>query len=464
MGRKDESTETYDTIKLPANDQAERACLSAIMLNPASVVDLQAKLSSNDFHNERHKIIYSAMITTFNRHSNCDPIAVIEECKKSKFWTDDLSDYIVDMMSGVPVIANLDYYATTVLEKSRLRQLVKACSAIIGDCEKQIDTADEILNGAGEKVFAIAQNRFGGGLYKIGDKIKENLDRLEKRNRSDGYDGIRSGYSELDDLTRGMSGGSFHVLAARPSVGKSALAMNIALNAALKEGAKVALFSLEMSDQEIFERMIASLSRVFLAKVKNGDFSDQRDQMRITGACTELMNSAISINEKTDISAVDVRVECRAMKMRHGLDLIIIDYLQLMRCHGDLRGQSKATEVGIITRYLKVVARELNVPILLLSQLSREVEKREGKRPVLSDLRDSGAIEQDADVVMFLYDESAPVAGKIHNPSGISEIELIVAKNRNGATGNCKLRFDKRVQKFDEMFEHSDKDRVTGGY
>ena len=428
----------------PQSLDAERALLGAIMLKPDSIHEVTDIVSADSFYVERHRIIYRAMTDLAADGSPIDLLSVANRLKEmNEMERAGGNSYLAELVSAVPTSANLKYYAEIVQKKAIMRGVIEAASAIgeIGydeskDIEEIVDQAEKRL---GEVTSSPTMRKF----VSIGDELKEAWERFDTLHKGDHeMRGVPTGFAGLDHLLAGFQRSDLIILAARPSVGKTALALDIARQTAIKYGTPVGIFSLEMSSQQLVDRMLASEARVDAWKLRTGKIDTDDEFERIRDAMGRLAKAPIYIDDQPATNALAMRSVARRLKRENGIGLIIVDYLQLMTATGSRQSDSMVQQVTEISRSLKTLARELEVPVLALSQLSRAIEQRRG-RPRLSDLRDSGSIEQDADVVMFIHNEDRY---KEEGEEKSNTVEVLIEKHRNGPTGKIDLYFDaKRV-------------------
>ena len=434
----------------PQNIEAEKCVLGSILLESKSILEIIEKLEPDDFYLETHRIIYKTMVTLFNRSQPQDIIAVTNALRDSNRLEDVGSlAYVASFTDIVPMPSNTSHYINIILEKSILRQLISASSQINAGCYEKQGNVSNILDEAESAIFAISNSRSKSAYKSVNEFVKISIEKVEELSKNnDPITGVPTGFESFDALTAGLQPANLIIIAARPSMGKTALAMNIAQNAAIKSKIPVGVFSLEMSGNELAMRMLCSVGHVDLRKVRSGQLNSESDWERLVRAINMLQSAPIYIDETPAISILELRAKARRMKIEHNIGLVIVDYLQLMR--GPQHVQTREQEVSEISRSLKALAKEIDVPVIALSQLNRAMETRKNnKRPQLSDLRDSGAIEQDADVVCFIHRE------EIENPDpnfpkrGISE--LIIGKQRNGPTGSVRLTFLKEYTSFENL-------------
>lgn len=429
----------------PHNEEAERSALGAVMLNKEVLLDVTEEVKPEDFYNESHREIFDAIMNLYRENTAVDMLTVCEELNRRK--TLDMVGgraYIATLTAEVPSTANAGEYAKIVSEKAMLRRLITAAEDITIKGYDDKMAAEELLDYAEGDIFRIAQKRQRNDYAKIQDVLMKNLRIIDQavQNKGQGI-GLPTGFKQLDEKTSGLQPSDLIIVAARPGMGKTAFALNIAQQSAVKAGASVLIFSLEMSQEQLGQRLIAMQARVESEKLKKGTL-DLKDWDRINFALNELNNTKIVIDDTPGISIMEMRNKCRRLKAEQGLDLIVVDYLQLMTFDG--RADSRQQEISALSRHLKLLAREMNCPVIVLSQLSRAPELRQDKRPMLSDLRESGSIEQDADIVMFLYRDD--YYNENTEKPGVCEINI--AKHRSGPTDRIDLTWVARYTKFSD--------------
>ncbi len=433
----------------PHNVQAEQSVLGSMILDKDAIITATEILDSEDFYKEANKEIYEAIIELYDRNEPVDLITLSEELKKR----DTLEaiggvTYLADLSDAVSTTANAKYYCEIVEEKSILRKLIKACNEIIGDGYKDEKEINSIIDNAEKKIFDITQKKSHEGFSEIKSVLLDSFHKIEEMAESEGgITGIPTGFLDLDNKTSGLQKSDLILVAARPSMGKTALGINIIQNAALKHGCSAAVFSLEMSKNQLVQRMLSSESHIEVQKIRNGDLTED-EWPKLVRSMGPLSESKIFIDDTPGIGLNEMRAKCRRLKIEHGLDIILIDYLQLMS--GDGRTENRQQEISAISRGLKGLAREMDCPVIALSQLSRAPELRADHRPIMSDLRESGAIEQDADVIMMLYRD------EYYNPDTEKKNigEIIITKQRNGPTGTIELVWMGKYTKFLNMEKH----------
>ena len=429
----------------PHNEEAERSVLGAVMLNKDILSEVLEEVSADDFYNESHREIFRAIWELYKENTAVDMLTVCEELKKRKAL--DMAGgraYIATLAAEVPSTANAVEYAKIVAEKATLRQMIRTSEDIT---EKGYDAkmdAGEILDYAESGIFKIAQKRQKNDYAKIQDVLLTNIKIIDQAAQNkDKIVGIPTGFKDLDEKTSGLQRSDLIIVAARPAMGKTAFALNIAQQSAVKAGSSVIIFSLEMSKEQLGQRLLAMQARVEMQKLKQGDL-DRKDWDRITMALDELNNTKIVIDDTPGISIMEMRNKCRRLKADQGLDLIVVDYLQLMSMQG--KTDNRQQEISTISRNLKLLAREMDCPVIVLSQLSRAPEQRQDHRPILSDLRESGSIEQDADIVIFLYRDD--YYNENTDKPGVCEVNI--AKHRSGPTDKVELTWVSRYTKFSD--------------
>lgn len=424
---------------MPNNIEAEQAVLGCNLIDVDVAINIMTKLRTADFYSEAHKTIFEAMQNVYVSNNPIDFVTLTDELERmGSMESVGGIDYIATLTNIVPSAANYMHYVDIVKRDSVLRELIRASQSIIEKCYENADK-DEVLGFAEKCVFDIAQKEELSSLAAMSDAVGNVIEKLDQIARDKGsLRGIPTGFRDLDRLTNGLQNSDLILLAARPGVGKTSFAMNIVNHAALEEGKVCAIFSLEMPKEQIAQRSMFSISGVDMAKGLRGDMNKEEFKA-VWAAGKKLSEAKIFIDDSSASTPVDILQKCRRLKREHGLDLLMIDYLQLMNGMSKNKDGNRQLEISELTRNLKIAARELNVPIILLSQLSRAVEARKDHRPMLSDLRESGSIEQDADIVMFLYNPEKYNDVISKDEPGVCE--LIVAKHRNGAIDTIKLRW-----------------------
>ncbi|HEX4799397.1 MAG TPA: replicative DNA helicase [Candidatus Paceibacterota bacterium] len=439
-------------LRIPPHDiDAERALLGALILKPETMHDISVTVYPESFYADKHREIYRAILETFMKGDPIDILSITTRLKhKDLLERAGGASYITDLVESVPAASNALYYADLVQSKSVLRGLIYAADEIAEMGYSNPENIDEAMDVAEKKIFHVTNAPTTHKFKTIGSSLSEAWERFEKLSSQE-YEqrGVPSGFGALDNLLAGFQRSDLVILAARPSMGKTTFALDIARNAAVLHGAHVGIFSLEMSDQQLVDRMLAAEAGVDSWKLRTGKLSTDQEFEAVQSAMAKLSEAPIHIDDQPGTNILKMRSSARRLKNEHGLDLLIVDYLQLMQPTASKASDSMVQQVTEISRSLKILARELDVPIIALSQLSRAVEQRGGK-PRLSDLRDSGSIEQDADVVMFIHRED-----KINKESERPNIaEILVEKHRNGPVGSAELYFDGKHVRFLNLDTH----------
>lgn len=430
----------------PHNIEAEQAVLGAIFLEPSAVTTASEVLIPEDFYRTSHQLIFAVMMDLAGRGEPVDVVTVTAGLQNEKRLEEAGGvSYLAELADSAPTAANIEYYCGIVEEKSLLRRLIRTATSIVSDGYSREDDIDTILDDAEKNILDVAQRKRVSEFRPIKDILMETYDNIEMlQNRKGDITGTPTGFIELDRMTAGFQKSDFIIVAARPSVGKTAFALNIAQNVATRTEANVAIFSLEMGAQQLAMRMLCAEGNIDAQKLRTGRLEEE-DWQKLTMAMGSLSRAGIYIDDTPGIRVNDIRTKCRRLKQEKGLDMVVIDYLQLiLGTGGQRRSENRQQEVSEISRTLKAMARELDVPVIALSQLSRSVEARQDKRPMMSDIRESGSIEQDADIVAFLYRDD--YYDKESDKQNI--IEIIIAKQRNGPVGTVELAFIKEYNKF----------------
>jgi len=439
-----------DRLNLPPNSvQAEQALLGGLMLDKSGWDRVADRVNENDFYRPDHRLIFDAIRTLSERNEPCDAVT-LSEYLDSHGELDNAGGlgYLGSLVKDTPSAANVADYARIIHDRGLLRSLIQAGNEIAASAyHTEGRQISELVDEAERKVFEIAEKgqRRGSGFVQLRQVLSKTIDQIDERYQNqEAVTGLSTGYNEFDEITAGLQKGDLIIVAGRPSMGKTTLALNIAENAALNPTKRqpTAVFSMEMSTEQLALRMISSLGRVNQASLRNGRLNDE-DWPRINGAIQLMQEAPLFIDDTPALSPTEIRARARRLKRQHGLSLIVIDYLQLMQISGNT--ENRATEISEISRSLKALARELEVPIIALSQLNRSVEQRTEKKPIMSDLRESGAIEQDADLILFIYREE--VYDKDTPRKGIADINI--AKQRNGPIGEFRLTFLGQYTKFE---------------
>ncbi len=435
---------------LPHNLEAERSVLGSILLHNDAFNAAAEVIDSKDFFRDAHRRIFDRMVKLVERGQAIDLVTLKEELARSG----DLEEvggpaYIAALVDGVPRSTNVDHYARIIKEKSTLRRLIYSANKIVSTAYEAEEDADVILDQAERSIFEIADDKVRDGFVSLRDLAQDSFETIEKLHaRKELVTGVPTGFTDLDEMTSGLQPSDLIIVAARPSMGKTSLVLNIAQHVGTKTDLTVGVFSLEMSKEQLFLRMLTGEARIDAHRLRGG-FLGERDWGRLSEAIGTLSDAKIFIDDTPSIGVLEMRAKCRRLAAEHGLHLVIIDYIQLMQGRG--RFENRTLELASISRNLKGLAKELSVPIVVLSQLSRAPESRADHRPQLSDLRESGALEQDADVVVFIYREDQ-YADRNQPPTDNQGVaELIIGKQRNGPTGVVKLAFIREFTRFENL-------------
>jgi replicative DNA helicase len=443
---------------LPYSDEAERSLLGAMLLpgSRETISKVIDELGDNPdyFHRSAHKTIFRVILEMFREETEVDTVTLAEELE-NRGELEDIggASYIAELINSVPSAAHVDHYADIVEEKYTHRSLIQTCEDIIQLSYREEKNPDKLLDQAEERIFSVKEEQVSDGLTPITEDVEPTFDALQEAAEREGMiAGIKTGFSRIDDMTSGLEGSEFNIIAARPGMGKTSFALTLAQNAALEEDEPVAIFSMEMSKQTIVKRMLASVSQVSFEKLRDGELSD-RDWHKVTNAMTRLSESPIFLNDNANMDVLEMKGQARRLLAERGLSLLLVDYLQLMEPIDS--SIPREQQLANISRGLKQLAMELGIPVIALTQLNREVERRGGdKRPQLSDLRGTGAIEQDADMVAFIYRQHYYTQKEEHK--GIADI--IVGKQRNGPTGTVQLQWHDEYMSFEELDDHREPD------
>ena len=430
---------------LPPNIvEAEAAVLGCILINPEAMAQSMQIIDEKDFYNPAHIIIYSNMLILFENNNTIDYVSVIEQLKKNK-KLEYVGDayYITGLTEQAPSTQNVEYYAKLVREKSILRNIINVAANISNDAYEDQGDVTEILDKAEQTLFSLSKDADKGRFQEIRPILHQVLDNWSDR-KDGAITGVPSSFFDLDNMLSGFQKSDLIILAGRPSMGKTALALNFGRNIAIDHKLKVGYFSLEMSSKQLVERLVTSESKTDSHLVRTGKLP-KNEWKKLSEGASVLSETDIYIDDSADLNIMELRAKARQLKVDKDIDIIFIDYIQLL--HAPHKSESRQQEISYISRSLKALAKELDIPIVALSQLSRAVETRTDHRPIMSDLRESGAIEQDADVVMFIYRKF--VYSKAEEDEGLAEI--ILAKHRNGPTGTVKISFTDKYAKFDNL-------------
>ncbi len=445
----DSRREQFLEKSLPSNEESERVILGAILLDNAVIAEAVEHLKPEDFYSPLNRRVFAAMIALFEKQKQIDPILIGEELKKEGAL-ESIGGIatITNLTFGLPHFSNVAEYINVVRDKSMMRNLIRTCNSITGEALAEEDDAVNVLDNAERMIFALAEARTRQGFSRIAPIADSVIARVKEHaaGESNGITGLSTGFFELDEMTSGLQRTDLIIIAARPSMGKTALCLTLAQNAALQSNAVVAVFSLEMSKEQLVTRMLSSEARINAHRFRTGHLMTNEWE-RLAQAIGTLSDARIFIDDTPGISALEIRAKCRRLAAEQKtLDLIVVDYLQLMG--GSKKTESRQQEVSQISRELKALAKELSVPVVALSQLSRAPEARSPPKPLMSDLRESGSIEQDADVVAFIFREDYYNA--TDENQGLAE--LIIAKQRNGPTGTVKMAFIREFTRFENFY------------
>ena len=449
--------------QIPHDSEAEKAVLGAVFLDPEAIIDASDVLQPDDFYEHANRIVFQAMLNISDREEVIDPVTLQDELKKNN-QVDDIGGiaYVTELSMATPTAAHVTYYSKIVKRKAILRNLISTSQRIIQNAIEGSDDVTDILDDAESQIMGVSQDNASGGFKSIHDVLNTAMEEINSI-PDDGnmVTGLPSGFSELDKMTTGFHDDELIILAARPGVGKTAFALNVAQFVGLKTDKTVAMFSLEMGAEQLVQRMLASEGLIDSQHLRTGQLTDE-EWRKLVVAAGSLDNTSIYIDDTPGIKMSEIRAKARRLAKEKGnLGLIVIDYLQLIE---GPRSESRQQEVSAISRQLKKLAKELHIPVIALSQLSRSVEQRQDKRPVLSDIRESGSIEQDADIVAFLYrddyyrdERDEDDEGEVEAEADNGEVEVIIEKNRSGTRGTVKLMFSKPYNRFSNLdYTHSE--------
>lgn len=432
----------------PHSAEAERAVIGSMLMDKEAILAATETLQPEDFYQGQYAELFQALSDLYRKGVATDLVTLQNKLREME-TSPELSskEFLAELMLSVPTSANIRYYADIVHDKALERRLIQATEKVANTCYMDNQPIEEILDAAEKDIFDVLQKRSGSEFEPIGQVVLRTLDEISRASRQEGHiTGLETGFRDLDFKTAGLQKSDLILIAARPAMGKTAFVLNLVEHIALHSAGTIAMFSLEMSKEQLVKRILSMNSKVDSQKIRTGNLEDE-DWVKLVDSVRRVGNTNLVIDDTSGITASELRTKCRKLKLTKGLDLVIIDYLQLMTGSGKRRGDSRQQEISDISRALKVMARELNVPVIALSQLSRAVEQRPDKRPMLSDLRESGAIEQDADMVMFLYRD------EYYNPDtedkGVAEV--IIAKQRSGPTGKVKLAWLSSLTKFGNL-------------
>jgi len=430
----------------PQNLEAEESILSSILIDNNTLFEVLEILSPDDFYRSVHQKIFTGISELFFRNEPID-LVTLTNILRERDWLESIGGaaYLANLVDTAPLAVNAQHYAKIIHDKACLRRLIEKTNTIAKRCFEDRGDVENIIDFAESSIFEISENKIKAAFYPIGKLIEGNIDVLEERQGNKALvTGVASGFTKLDELTAGFQNSDLIIIAGRPGMGKTALALNIAKNAAVDHNTPVAIFSLEMSKEQLSLRMLSSESKIDSSRLRRG-FITQEDWIKITDAAGVLSQSPVFIDDSPSISALEIRAKSRRLKMDKNIGLVIIDYIQLMK--GRVSAERRDLELSEISRSLKALAKELNLPVVALSQLNRKLEERSDKRPQLADLRESGALEQDADVVAFIFRDE--LYNKDENNPNKGKAEILLAKQRNGPTGTAVLTFLEKYTRFE---------------
>jgi replicative DNA helicase len=435
---------------LPHNLDAEKSVLGAILINNHTFNQAAEVIDAPDFFRDAHRRIFERMVALNERRQPVDFVTLNDELARAN-ELDAVGGpaYIASLTDGVPRSANVEAYAKIVKEKATLRRLIQLANEVLGRAYDAEEDADDLLDEAERAIFQIAEHKMRTGFVKLSDLVDSGYQLIEQLQQHRGLvTGVPSGLVDLDEMTSGFQKSDLVIVAARPSMGKTSLVLNMGLHAAIEAGKSIGIFSLEMSKEQLFLRMLTSEARVDAHRFRGGFLSEQ-DYARLVDAFARLHEAKVFIDDSPGLGVLEMRAKSRRLKLEHGLDLLVVDYLQLMQGRGKF--DNRQQELASISRALKILAKELEIPIIALSQLSRAPETRADHRPQLSDLRESGALEQDADVVLFIYREDMYLSDGEPNPDTQGTAEIIIGKQRNGPIGSARVAFLKQFTRFENL-------------
>jgi replicative DNA helicase len=431
---------------LPHNHEAERTVLGAVLVDNQAFNSAAEILTREDFYRDGHRRIYDAMAALAERSQPIDLVTLKDElARESALEAVGGAAYLAGLLDGVPRMTSVEHWSRIIKEKAVLRKLIHAGNRIVQSCLEGEDEAAALLDQAEKSIFDIAERRIRAGFVSMREVVKESFRTIDQLSQSkDVVTGLATGFVDIDEMTSGLQKGELVIVAGRPAMGKTSFCLNIAQHVAMRVGETVGLFSLEMSKEQLALRLLCADARIDAHRLRTGKLAE-KDWARLAKAYNDLAHSRIFIDDSATISPLEMRAKCRRLKAEHGLGLVIVDYLQLVTSAG--RSENRQQELSAISRSMKGLAKELELPVIALSQLSRAPEARTDRRPQLSDLRESGALEQDADIVMFIYREEE------YKPSDENRglAEIIIGKQRNGPTGSRKLAFIKEFTRFENL-------------
>ncbi len=445
---KKKETSNYSAYKVPPHNlEAEQAVLGGILINNDALNQVADILESEDFYREAHASIFNVMLRLYEKDEPVDLITIPQELTKDNLLEKIGGvDYLASLAEAMATSAGIMYHAKIIKDLSIRRSLIDQCARISEVCFQGTDDTDELLDSAEQSIFEIAEKTVGQNFSPLNEVVRETFKRFENTPHGRNITGISTGFKDLDEITSGLQPSDLIIVAGRPSMGKTALALNIAQNAAAEEKKGVAIFSLEMSMLQIGMRLLGSDATIDASRLRRGILEDD-ELLRLTESANRLSELPVYIDDTSGISVLEMKAKTRRLKKKYDISLVLVDYLQLMQ--GRKSAESRQLEISDISRSLKGLAKDLNIPVVALSQLNRKVEDRPNKRPVLADLRESGAIEQDADMILFIYREE--LYNKTEENRG--KAEVIISKHRNGSTGMINLTFRERFTKFQDYYK-----------
>lgn len=448
MSKKTNVSKIFEAKIPPQNYEAESSLLATILLDNDTLLDVADLVSSEDFYKHSHSLIYVSMLNLFSNNKPIDLVTLANHLtERGELENAGGKQELASIIELSPIAPNPIDYAMIIRDKAHLRRLINSASQIITKCYGEAGSASEILDFAEKTIFEITEKKQKPNFSPLHSLIDININTLDERQGNDSkITGLPTGYPSLDKITSGLQGSDLIIIAARPAMGKTAFALNLARNIAVGSNIPVGIFSLEMSKEQLSMRLLTAEARVDSSKIRGG-YLDKEDWDRVHNAASILYDSPIYIDDSPDIRPLEIRTKARRLKMDKGLGLLIIDYLQLM--NAQTKSDRRDLEIAEISRSLKMLAKELNIPVVALSQLNRTLEQRSDKRPMLSDLRESGALEQDADIVSFIYRDE--VYNKDENNPNKDLAEIIIAKHRNGAVGTINMSFMGKYTRFEEL-------------
>jgi replicative DNA helicase len=430
----------------PHNKEAEQAVLASVLIDEQALDKVIDKLKPEDFYLPGHQYLFARVLKLQEMGKPVDAVTLLGSMTDEELTKAGGVDYVSSLVDILPSSANVAYYADTVRDKSVLRQLIGMAAEIAETCYGTDDIVEDVVESAEKRIFSLAEKKLNSNARSLGSLIPQTIDALDRLYKNKNVlSGVSTGFKDFNDITNGFQPSDLIIIAGRPGMGKTAFALNVALNAAYSDDSKsVAFFTLEMSSQQLVQRLLSSTAQIESAKIRSGHFT-MSDWQKLSSVGGELSKINFFLDDTPAINPLELRAKCRRLKREHGLDIVFVDYLQLM---SSSRGDNREQQISDISRSLKALAKELDIPVVALSQLNRGVEQRQDKRPLISDLRESGAIEQDADLIIFLYRDEVYTKDKCLTP-GVAEV--ILSKHRHGATGDVKLAFVKEYMQFRDL-------------